>query len=74
MQALANCNIDYAFFCADGIFNMGLEESAECAEIVKAKHNCPYHLAPMRLFSNGRAKKWEAPNKLIIEPGEEIEL
>ena len=74
MQALTNRNIDYAFFCADGIFNMGLEESAECAKIVNAKKNIPYHLAPMRLFSSGRAKKWTAPNKLIIEAGEEIEL
>ena len=74
MQILASRNIDYALFCSDGIANMGLKESANCAEIIKAKHNIPYHIAPGRLFSNRRAKKWMAPNKLIIEPGTEIEL
>ena len=74
MQTFAERTIDYAFFCADGIINMGLKESANCAEMIKAKHNIPYHIAPGRLFSNRRAQKWTAPNKLIIEPGEEIEL
>ena len=74
MKTLSKHNIDYALFCADGIFNMGLKESAECAELVGAKHNSPYHIAPPRLFSNRKAEKWTAPNKLIIEPNKEIEL
>ena len=74
MHTLADYKIDYAFFCADGIANMRLQESASCAEMIKAKHNIPYHIAPGRLFSNRRAQKWTAPNKLIIEPGQEIEL
>ena len=74
MKTFAKRNIDYALFCSGGIFNMGLEESANCAKIVSAKHNIPYHIAPPRLFSNKRAEKWTAPNKLIIEPGKEIEL
>ena len=74
MNTFADRKIDYAFFCADGISNMGLKESASCAEMVKARHNIPYHIAPGRLFSDRRAKKWTAPNKLILEPGQEIEL
>ena len=36
MPSLADQNIDYAFFCCDGIYNMDLEEAAECAALVKA--------------------------------------
>ena len=74
MTNLAKRNIDYAFFCCDGIFNMNLAEAAECAEIVGAKHNIPYHMAPGKLFKRSRAEKFKAPNRLIIADGEEIEL
>ena len=43
MSRLAEKEIDYAFFCCDGVYNMGLEEAAECATMVGAKHNIPYH-------------------------------
>jgi L-ascorbate metabolism protein UlaG (beta-lactamase superfamily) len=66
--------IDYAIFCGDGKFNMGLKEAAECARIIGAKHNIIVHLSPGALFDRAKADKWDAPNKLIIEPGEEIEL
>lgn len=51
MPLLAEKEIDYAFFCCDGVFNMGLEEAAQCAEMVKAKHNIPddeTHQCPVR--------------------------
>ncbi len=35
--------IDYAFFPIDGQYNMGPAEAAECAEMVGAKHNIPFH-------------------------------
>jgi hypothetical protein len=53
---------------------MGLKEAAECAELIGAKHNIVIHLKPGALFSRKRAEKWRAPNKLIIEPGQEINL
>jgi L-ascorbate metabolism protein UlaG (beta-lactamase superfamily) len=74
MQELAQRNIDYAILPADGIYNMGLEEAAECATIIGAKHNIPVHLAPGRLYSKRRAAKWTAPNKLLVEPGQTIDL
>jgi len=67
-------NLDYALFPLDGIFNMGLKEGAECASIVGARHNIPVHIKPGALFDRQRADKWDAPNKLIVEPGQEIEL
>lgn len=41
MPLLAEKNIDYAFYCCDGIFNMDLDEAAECAELVGARHDVP---------------------------------
>ena len=76
MPLLAEKEIDYAFFCCDGVYNMDLDEAAECAELVGAKHNIPYHLVPPNegLFDRERAEQFQAENKLIIKPGEEIEL
>ena len=74
MEIFAARKLDYAFFPGDGKFNMNLKEAAECAGIVGAKHNIPIHLKPGALFDVKRAEKWDAPNRLIIRPGEEIEL
>ena len=75
MKSFAERNLDYALFPTDGIFNMEFAEAAECAKLVGAKHNIPIHMNPMKLFDRKKAaEKWEAPNKLIIEAGQEIEL
>ncbi|MCL1970457.1 MAG: MBL fold metallo-hydrolase [Candidatus Bathyarchaeota archaeon] len=74
MQELAKLKIDYALFCGDGVYNMDPKEAAECAELVGAKHNILIHVKPQALFDLSKAQKWTAPNKLIIQPDEEIEL
>ena len=77
MSSLAEKEIDYAFFCCDGIYNMDLEEAAQCAKLVGAKHNIPYHMAAAdsgALFDRSRAEQFDVPDLLIIEDGEEIEL
>ncbi len=74
MQTLANMCIDYAFFCCDGIYNMTAEEASECAAVVKARHNVPYHTYPENLFSEEVAKRFIASGKLTVRPSEEIEL
>lgn len=74
MKTFAGRNLDYALFPCDGIYNMDLEEAAECARLVGAKHNIPIHMKPGALFDRQRAEQWDAPNRLIVEPGEEIEL
>ncbi|MCL2703844.1 MAG: MBL fold metallo-hydrolase [Defluviitaleaceae bacterium] len=73
MEGFAALKLDYALFPGDGLFNMGLVESAKCAETVGAKHNILIHLKPGESVRK-KAEKWNAPNKLIITPGEEIEL
>jgi L-ascorbate metabolism protein UlaG (beta-lactamase superfamily) len=74
MKLFAERELDYALFPLDGVFNMGLKEGAECAKLIGAKHNIPIHLKPGALFDRKKADKWDAPNKLIIEPEQEIEL
>ncbi len=76
MPQLAKKNIDYAFFCADGTYNMDLDEAAECARLVKAKHNIPYHIISKQgvFFDRSRAEQFNAPDRLIIDEGEEIEV
>ena len=73
MDSFAALELDYALFPGDGLFNMGLEEAAECARIVGAKHNILIHLKPGESYRK-KGEKWDAPNKLIIEPGEELEI
>lgn len=77
MPSLAEQKIDYAFFCCEGIYNMDLEEAASCADLVKAKHNIPYHMTAAdsgSFFDRERAEAFNVENRLIIEEGEEIEL
>ena len=74
MESFAALGLDYAILCGDGFFNMGLNEAAECAKLIDAKHNMVIHLKPGALFDRDKAEKWCAPNKLILEPGQEINL
>ena len=74
MKTFADIKLDYAILCGDGVYNMDPEEAAECARIIGAKHNIIIHVKPRALFDREIAEAWDAPNKLIIEPGEEIEL
>ena len=74
MATFASKGLDYAFLCADGHYNMGLEEAAECAAIIGAKHNVPVHLKPGVLFDLELAEQFKGPNRLIIAAGDEVEL
>jgi len=74
MATFAARKLDYAFLCADGFYNMDLEEAAQCAQLIGARHNVPVHLKPGELFDREMAEQFKGPNRLIIEAGEEIEL
>ena len=76
MPELAAQNIDYAFFCCDGQYNMDVEEAVECARLVGAKINIPYHVIVKdgKYFDLERAEMFDAPNCMILADGEEIEL
>ena len=74
MTLLSEKEIDYAFFCCDGVFNMGLEEAAQCAGLVKAKHNIPYHVTARNdvFFDRTLAEQFHAENRLILDMGETL--
>ena len=74
MTELAERNIDYAFFCCDGKYNMDIAEASACATLVNARHSIPYHMAPGKLFDAQRAAQFDGPGKIIIAAGEEIAL
>ena len=74
MAAFTALHLDYAIFPGAGILSMGPKEAAECARLIGAKHNIIVHLKPGALFDRKKAEKWAAPDKLIIEPGQEIDL
>ena len=77
MAEMASWNIDYAFFCCDGVYNMDDSDAARCADLVAAKHSIPYHNIAAGgdvYFDADKAARFPAKNLLVIEPGEEIEL
>lgn len=76
MADMADMEIDYAFFCCDGVFNMGLEEAAQATKLVKAKHNIPYHVTASndKFFDQELAEQFQADNRLILAPGEELTI
>ena len=71
MADMAEMEIDYAFFCCDGVFNMGLEEAAEAAKLVGAKHNIPYHVTARNdvFFDRTLAEQFNVENRLILDIG-----
>ena len=73
METFADMKIDYALFPGDGLYNMGPTEAAECVSLVGAKHNSLIHLLPGKSYTKA-SEAWDVPNKLILEPGMEIEL
>ena len=74
MAAFAERGLEYALLPCDGVYNMDLDEAAACAGRIGAKHNVPIHMKPGALFDRERAEAFKAPNRLILEPGEEIAL
>ena len=76
MPDLASMNIDYAFFCCDGIYNMGIEEAINAAKMVKATKSIPYHMTGSSTndFDRNKAENFNVEGKLILETGTEIIL
>ncbi len=66
--------LDYALLPIDGIYNMDAKEATDCANIIGAKHNIPIHMKPGMLFDRATAETFTDENRLLIEPGQEIEL
>lgn len=74
MADMAAIHLDYVLLPIDGIYNMDAKEASECARIIGAKHSIPIHMKPGVLFDRRIAETFDAPGRLIVEPGEEITL
>ena len=76
METFAAKNLDYAFFCCDGVYNMNMEEAIACAKLVGAKHSIPYHMVPANEngFDQSVAEQFDVPGRIILKPGEELVL
>ncbi len=77
MSRMNGMHIDYAFLCTDGYFNMGNEEAARAVRMIQAKHNIPYHNDTSgrgEMFDREKAEAFDAPDKLIVLPGETITI
>ena len=63
------------------VSNMDVAEASECARLVGARHSILVHMVPMndpsdpaQLFSRERAEAFQAQGRIIVEPGEELQL
>ena len=74
MTAFAARNLDYAFFCCDGIYTMTIEQAIAAAQTVRAKRSIPYHTSPNTLFDRAVAEQFTVDGRIIIAPGEELLL
>jgi hypothetical protein len=60
---------------------MDVAEASECARLVGARHSILVHMVPMndpsdpaQLFSREAAEAFQAEGRIILEPGEEMDL
>jgi L-ascorbate metabolism protein UlaG (beta-lactamase superfamily) len=77
MDHMAERELDYAFLCCDGVYNMDTKEASECAELIGAKHSIPYHMIPANKgngFDRKVAESFNANGRIILEPGEELDI
>ncbi len=74
MPSLAAEKLDYALLPTDGIYNMNAEEASYCAGIINAGRTIPVHTRPETLFDASVAQAFHCRGKLILRPGDEIDL
>jgi L-ascorbate metabolism protein UlaG (beta-lactamase superfamily) len=74
MREYPALKLDYVLLPIDGVYNMDPREASACAELIAAKHSIPIHMKPGALFDLKMAEKFTAHNRLIVKPGEEIDL
>jgi len=66
--------LDYALLPVDGVYNMDVVNAAICAARIGAHWTIPIHTKPGELFDETVARRFDVPGRLIVRPGEEIEL
>ena len=74
IKELKERSLDWALLPIDGIYNMDPEEASRCAAMIGAKHTVPVHMKPGQLFDRSCAEEFHAEGRVIVEPGETIDL
>jgi L-ascorbate metabolism protein UlaG (beta-lactamase superfamily) len=71
---LPGLHLDLALLPCDGIYNMGPEEAAKCADIIQAKMTIPIHSKPGALYGEEITSRFDAKSKLLLKPGETLKI
>jgi len=74
MEELTLRQVDYAFFCCDGVYNMDVKEASVCAALVNARVSIPYHAAPGKAYDPAIAEQFSAEGRVLLRDGEELVL
>ncbi len=74
MKDMKSRCLDWVLLPIDGIYNMGAAEASRCAALIGAKHTVPIHMKPGGLFNRSAAEALHSSGRVIVEPGEIIEL
>ncbi len=74
MREMIFMKLDYAVLPVDGV-GMGNPIAASiCAARIGARRSIPVHAKPGVLFDENAARTFDVPSRLIVQPGQEIEL
>lgn len=74
MNNLKEMQVDYALLCMDGFYNMGPAEALEAAAAIAPKRVIPIHTDKDGLFSQTNVDAFDSPLKIVMMPGESMEL
>lgn len=74
MSEMVLQKLDYALLPVDGVYNMDPISASICAARIGARHTIPIHTKPGELFDEKIARRFDVPGRLIMYPGDEIEL
>lgn len=74
MKKLKSRSLDWALLPIDGIYNMDAAGASRCASLIGAKHTVPVHMKPGGLFDKSSAEAFHADGRVILRPGETVDL
>jgi L-ascorbate metabolism protein UlaG (beta-lactamase superfamily) len=75
MADLAARELTYALLPIDGIFTITPEQATQAAATIMAKFNMPMHtMGTPDTYNEANVARFTPPNKIIVRPGETIEL
>lgn len=74
MKSIKIRGLDWALLPIDGVYNMNPAEASRCASLIGAKYTVPIHMKPGELFDKSVAEAFHVSGRVIVKPGETINL